>query len=106
VFHVCVSLPFPQAVWQTRTPAELQGRIFTLQQSLSKMSLPLAALAAGPLNDLVFEPLMQTTHADPPLLLRWYAEYLPSVILSSPEVRVNHSYRALAELDNLAVHQF
>lgn len=48
-----------ESIWQSKTPPEMQGRIFTLQQSIQKLSLPIAALLSGPINDLIFEPGMQ-----------------------------------------------
>jgi DHA3 family macrolide efflux protein-like MFS transporter len=47
-----------QAIWQTGTPQELQGRVFALRQMLARAMVPLAFLLAGPLADRVFEPLM------------------------------------------------
>ena len=38
----------------------MQGRVFALQQSIQKLSLPIAAIAAGPLCDAIFEPAMQS----------------------------------------------
>ena len=36
----------------------MQGRVFALRRMLAQASLPAAYLAAGPLADRVFEPLM------------------------------------------------
>lgn len=59
-----------EAIWQKKTPLDMQGRVFTVQQSLSKFSLPLAAILAGPLNDFVFEPFMQGLGQDN--WIRWW----------------------------------
>jgi len=45
------------AIWQCKTPAGMQGRVFALQKGLQQFSLPLAAILAGPLADAA-EPLL------------------------------------------------
>lgn len=40
---------------------DMQGRIFAMQMSITKLSLPLAALLTGPLCDRVFQPLIEKT---------------------------------------------
>lgn len=47
-----------ESIWQSKTSPAMQGRVFALQQSIQKLSLPLAAVAAGPLCDAIFEPAM------------------------------------------------
>lgn len=59
MFLVPISRSCRESIWQRKVPANMQGRLFTLQQSLSKLSLPSAALAAGPLCDFFFEPLVK-----------------------------------------------
>ncbi|HLE72831.1 MAG TPA: MFS transporter [Anaerolineales bacterium] len=49
-----------QAIWQTKTAPDLQGRVFAVRRMIAWSSLPLAYLIAGPLADRVFEPLMAT----------------------------------------------
>lgn len=49
-----------QTIWQTKVPLHLQGRVFALQNVLEKSLLIIALLSAGPLVDLVFDPLMAT----------------------------------------------
>jgi len=48
-----------QVLWQTKVPPAMQGRVFALRRTLAQCSLPAAYLAAGPLADHVFEPLMR-----------------------------------------------
>lgn len=48
-----------QVLWQTKVPPAMQGRVFALRRTLAQCSLPAAYLAAGPLADYVFEPLMR-----------------------------------------------
>jgi len=47
-----------QVLWQTKVPLDMQGRVFSLRRMLASLVSPLAILAAGPLADRVFEPLM------------------------------------------------
>lgn len=47
-----------QVLWQTKVAADVQGRVFALRRMLAQASLPAAYLAAGPLADKLFEPLL------------------------------------------------
>jgi hypothetical protein len=47
-----------QAMWLSKTPPDLRGRVFAVWTMILKASLPLAYLVAGPLADLVFNPLL------------------------------------------------
>lgn len=47
-----------QAIWQSKVPPNVQGRVFATQQMIAKSTTPLAYLAAGPLADKLFEPLL------------------------------------------------
>jgi MFS family permease len=47
-----------QAIWQSKTAPDVQGRVFAVRRMIAWSSLPLAYLIAGPLADRVFEPLM------------------------------------------------
>ena len=57
-------LPFPlvngsdQAIWQSKVPPEVQGRVFSIRRMLARSMIPLAYLTAGPLSDKVFKPLL------------------------------------------------
>lgn len=48
-----------QAIWQSKVPDKLQGRVFSLQQSLERALAICAYVTAGPLVDRVLNPLMQ-----------------------------------------------
>ena len=48
-----------QAIWQTKVPSRLQGRVFALQQTLERSLAICAYLLAGPLVDNVLNPLME-----------------------------------------------
>jgi DHA3 family macrolide efflux protein-like MFS transporter len=47
-----------QAIWQTKVPLEVQGRVFATRRAIEHASGLLAYLAAGPLADRVFGPLL------------------------------------------------
>lgn len=47
-----------QTVWQSKTPAALQGRVFAFRRLCGQSVAPLGMLVAGPLADRVFEPLL------------------------------------------------
>ncbi len=57
-------LPFPlvngndQAIWQSKVPVRLQGRVFSTRRMLSHSMIPIAYLTAGPLSDVLFKPLL------------------------------------------------
>lgn len=47
-----------QAIWQSKVPPELQGRVFSARMLIAQISTPVSTLIAGPLADYVFEPAM------------------------------------------------
>jgi hypothetical protein len=47
-----------QAIWQTKVPPELQGRVFAVRQVMTIAATPVAMLLAGRLADGLFEPFM------------------------------------------------
>jgi len=47
-----------QAIWQSKVPANLQGRVFAIRQVSAISAAPIAFLLAGTLADNVFEPMM------------------------------------------------
>ncbi len=47
-----------QAIWQSKVPPAVQGRVFATRRMIAQISFPLALLMAGPLADQVFEPAM------------------------------------------------
>lgn len=59
------------AILQTRTPPDVQGRVFATVRMLSMVTLPLAYFLAGPLADGVFEPAMAPGGALAGSLGRW-----------------------------------
>jgi len=47
-----------QAIWQSKVPPDVQGRVFSVRRLIAQISAPLAMVVAGPLADFVFEPAM------------------------------------------------
>lgn len=47
-----------QAVFQTKIPPDVQGRVFSIRGMIARAMTPLAFLISGPLADHVFDPLM------------------------------------------------
>lgn len=49
-----------QAIWQSKVPPMVQGRVFATRRMIAQISFPVAVLIAGPLADKVFEPAMSS----------------------------------------------
>jgi MFS family permease len=58
LFFIPISAALSQVVWQTKIPADVQGRVFAIRSMIAFSIMPISNLAAGPLADKVFEPLM------------------------------------------------
>jgi DHA3 family macrolide efflux protein-like MFS transporter len=58
--HLTIAIVYGsnQAIWQSKVPPDVQGRVFATQQMIARSSTPLAYLVAGPLADKLFEPLL------------------------------------------------
>ncbi len=48
-----------QAIWQSKVPPDIQGRVFASRRLIAWLVSPLSQILAGPLADQVFEPAMQ-----------------------------------------------
>jgi len=48
-----------QAIWMSKIPPQLQGRVFSARRLIAQVTTPLAMLIVGPLADYVFEPMMR-----------------------------------------------
>ena len=61
----CSSLNFPvmgssgNAIWLSKVPPEIQGRVFSISLLIKGLVAPLGRLLVGPLADNVFEPAMR-----------------------------------------------
>jgi DHA3 family macrolide efflux protein-like MFS transporter len=58
LFFIPISAALSQVVWQTKIPADVQGRVFAIRSMIAYSIIPLSNLVAGPLADQIFEPLM------------------------------------------------
>lgn len=58
MFFIAVCNSSNQALWQSKTPTDVQGRVFAARRVTGQLSFPLAGLIAGPLSDQWFEPAM------------------------------------------------
>jgi MFS transporter, DHA3 family, macrolide efflux protein len=47
-----------QALWQSKTAPDIQGRVFAARQMIARFTQPVSIIIAGPLVDQVFQPLM------------------------------------------------
>jgi DHA3 family macrolide efflux protein-like MFS transporter len=47
-----------QAIWQVKVPADVQGRVFAVRRMLAQFTAPVGQIAAGPLADRCFRPLL------------------------------------------------
>lgn len=47
-----------QALWQSKVPPDLQGRVFSVRRWIAQITAPVSMAIAGPLADFVFEPAM------------------------------------------------
>jgi hypothetical protein len=59
LFFIPFAAALSQAIFQTKVPPDLQGRVFAIRAMIAYSIMPLAYLLAGPLADHVFEPLLE-----------------------------------------------
>ena len=57
-FSVAIVNSNSQAIWQSKVPLALQGRVFAVRRMIGLMTQPLGHLLAGPLAERVFQPLL------------------------------------------------
>jgi predicted MFS family arabinose efflux permease len=58
-FCIAIATGSSQALWQTKVPPGMQGRVLSLRRMISMSGLPLAYVLAGPLADGLFEPMLR-----------------------------------------------
>jgi MFS family permease len=46
------------AIWQAKVAPDIQGRVFAMRRMIAQFTIPIGDFGAGPLADLVFNPLM------------------------------------------------
>jgi DHA3 family macrolide efflux protein-like MFS transporter len=47
-----------QAIWQSKTPGDVQGRVFAVRRMIAQFTVPIGDFSAGPLADRLFNPAM------------------------------------------------
>jgi DHA3 family macrolide efflux protein-like MFS transporter len=47
-----------QAIWQSKTPHDVQGRVFAVRRMIAQFTVPIGDFSAGPLADKIFNPAM------------------------------------------------
>ncbi len=52
-----------QAIWQSKVPPDLQGRVFSARRMIALLTTPISPIIAGASADLVLEPAMRTPNA-------------------------------------------
>jgi DHA3 family macrolide efflux protein-like MFS transporter len=45
-------------IWQTKTPHDVQGRVFSVRRMIAQFTVPIGDFSAGPLADKVFNPAL------------------------------------------------
>ncbi len=62
LFTMMLCVPVIQAcsqpIWQSKVPADVQGRVFAARSVIAMAAMPLAYVTAGPLVDQLFNPLL------------------------------------------------
>ena len=63
--HLCIPVidGYAQSIWQEKVEPAAQGRVFGARMFVEDLTVPIAALVAGPLVDQVVEPWMHEGHA-------------------------------------------
>ncbi|MEO1289652.1 MAG: MFS transporter [Chloroflexota bacterium] len=56
-----------QAIWQSKVPPDVQGKVFAARRVIAAISTPAAMIIGGLLADYVFEPAMQANGALAPI---------------------------------------
>jgi DHA3 family macrolide efflux protein-like MFS transporter len=46
------------AIWQSKTPGDVQGRVFAMRRMIAQFTTPIGDFSAGPLADKIFIPLL------------------------------------------------
>jgi DHA3 family macrolide efflux protein-like MFS transporter len=47
-----------QAIWQSKTPHDVQGRVFAVRRMIAQFTVPIGDFSAGPLADKIFNPAL------------------------------------------------
>jgi DHA3 family macrolide efflux protein-like MFS transporter len=70
-FAIMILIPIingsSQAIWQTKIPPQVQGRVFATRSLMARIAQPLGMAITGPLADWIFEPAMMPDGSLAPL---------------------------------------
>jgi DHA3 family macrolide efflux protein-like MFS transporter len=58
LFTIPITNGCSQAIWQTKTAPDVQGKVFSIRRAIAWSTTPVSFLLVGPLADNMFEPLM------------------------------------------------
>ena len=58
LFAIPITNGCSQAIWQTKTAPDVQGKVFSIRRAIAWSTTPVSFLLVGPLADNMFEPLM------------------------------------------------
>ncbi len=47
-----------QAIWQSKTPPDVQGRVFAVRRMIAQFTVPIGDFSGGPLADKIFNPAL------------------------------------------------
>ncbi|MBI9050747.1 MAG: MFS transporter [Anaerolineaceae bacterium] len=59
-FTIAVAQGSVMSIWQVKVPKEIQGRVFSAQQMVTRSMMPLALILSGPLADKLIRPLLSS----------------------------------------------
>jgi len=60
-FFVSITAGINQSIWQSKVPADIQGRVMAARFTLANWGRPIIMVIAAPLADYVLEPAMRTS---------------------------------------------
>ncbi len=63
LFSFQIVMGTERALWQTKVPQDIQGRVHAIHEMIALSATGLAFLLSGPLTDYLFEPLLAPTGA-------------------------------------------
>ena len=58
-FSMTFAFTFSQAIWQAKTPIQLQGRVFSARKIIAQIAEPISMGISGPLVDYVMYPFLK-----------------------------------------------
>ncbi len=60
MFFIPIMNGSSQAIWQSKVPPDVQGRVFAVRLLLAQFTFPVGAVIAAPIADHLFEPAMMS----------------------------------------------